>query len=85
MANNDAKFKLNKAGIEFFLKGGGGVRAMLDSAANRAAAVAGPGMEPHVNVGSRRARASVVTATPEAMVAEARDRRLTNSLYAGRV
>ncbi|UXE04748.1 hypothetical protein QEH44_gp11 [Arthrobacter phage Shambre1] len=48
------------------------------------AAAAGPGMQPSVVVGRTRARGSVITATQEARLAEARTRALTKALDAGR-
>lgn len=60
------------------------VRADLEARARRIAAAAGPGMEVDVEVGAKRARASVRTATYEAMRAEATDRALSRALDAGR-
>lgn len=50
----------------------------------RIAAAAGDGHEVEPFVGATRARVTVRTATPAAMVAEARDRALTRALDAGR-
>lgn len=50
----------------------------------RIAEVAGPGMEPHAEVGHHRVVGAVVTATPEAIERQARDRALTRALDAGR-
>lgn len=61
-----------------------GVLADLEERAERIAAAAGPGMEVDARLGANRARASVFTATSEARRAEAVDRRLTNSIWAGR-
>lgn len=61
-----------------------GVLADLDARAQRIAVAAGPGMEPSSMVGRNRARASVITATPRARLAEARDRTLTHAIWAGR-
>lgn len=66
-----------------------GVRALLNSPdvladlARRAEAVAeqaGPGMEVDVQTGRKRGRASVRTATPEAVEAESRFRDLTAAI-----
>jgi hypothetical protein len=55
----------------------------LASRAQAIADVAGPGHEVRAMTG-RRARASVVTVTYEAMLAEARNRNLTRAIDAGR-
>lgn len=60
------------------------VLADLEQRAERIAAAAGPGMEVDADVGTNRARAVVITATPEAMLAEADTRALTRSVDAGR-
>lgn len=63
------------------------VRAALLSAGERIANAAGGATEGFLVVESdsgTRARVLVITAEPEAMVAEATDRRLTNALGAGR-
>lgn len=56
----------------------------LEGRAARIAAAAGEGMEADLTIGPQRARASVRTATPEAMVAEATNRDLTRAIDAGR-
>lgn len=61
-----------------------GVQADLARRAQAIAAAAGPGMEASARQGRTRARASVITTTYEAMRAEARGRRLTSSIDAGR-
>lgn len=60
--------------------------ADMEERANRIAAAAGDGHEVSVGVtgGRGRAKATVVTATAEAMRAESEDMRLTSSLDAGR-
>lgn len=60
------------------------VQQDLERRARAIADQAGPGMEVEVSVGATRARASVTTATPEAKLAEAKDRKLTAALDAGR-
>lgn len=60
------------------------VKADLKRRADRIAAAAGPGFEASVVSGRNRARASVITATPEARLAEARDHVLLRALDAGR-
>lgn len=59
------------------------MRADLDRRAKRIATAAGPGMKASSMVGRTRVRASVITATTEARIAEATDRKLTKSLRAG--
>lgn len=61
-----------------------GVLADMAARAERIAALAGPGMEAGASVGATRARASVITATYEAMRAEASSRALTRAIDAGR-
>lgn len=74
---------LNSRGVRALLRHPN-VRADLERRARAIAAVAGDGMEATAVAGRTRARASVITATPDAMRAEARDRRLTRSIDAGR-
>jgi hypothetical protein len=59
------------------------VQKDLDRRAARIAAAAGPGFEA-TSQPSRRARASVITATAEARAAEATSRALTRAIDAGR-
>lgn len=56
----------------------------LEERARRIAAQAGEGMEVGTYIGPNRARATVITATVEARLAEARDRALTRAIDAGR-
>lgn len=58
--------------------------ALLERKANAIAAAAGEGMAVDAQRGGRRARASVRTHTRRAMRGEAKDRRLTRALTAGR-
>lgn len=80
---------MNTAGVRALLRSPG-IAADLKARADRIAAATGPTMEPGVDmiasveVGPSRARASVVTATPHAMNGEAKDRRLTRAVDAGR-
>jgi hypothetical protein len=60
------------------------VQAELKRRADRIAAAAGEGMLSSVQAGKNRARASVITATPQARNNEARNRALTRALDAGR-
>lgn len=77
------KIEMNPAGVREVLQSEG-VRADLRRRAEAIAAAAGEGMEADSRIGATRARASVVTATPEAMRAEAEDRALTSAIDAGR-
>jgi hypothetical protein len=74
---------LNSDGVREVLRSPG-VLAELTARAKRIAAAAGPGMEVDTEVGQNRARASVRTATLDAIKAEAEDRALTRALDAGR-
>lgn len=77
------KFVLNEEGIRELLRS----TEMADHLKDRAekiAAAAGPGHEVRTDDGPNRARASVVTATPEAMRSEATNRTLTRAIDAGR-
>lgn len=60
------------------------VRDDLERRARRIAAAAGPGMAASSTRGHHRALAMVWTDTPEAMRAEATDRRLTRAIDVGR-
>lgn len=77
------RVELNKRGVAELLKSSE-VQADLERRAQAIADAAGPGMEVETRVGATRARASVVTATAEAMRAEAEDRALTRAIDAGR-
>lgn len=77
------RVEVNSAGIQAVLKSDE-VQALLKAKADRIAATAGEGMEATSRVGKTRARASVVTATRKARLAEATDRALTKALDAGR-
>lgn len=75
--------KLVSAGMRELLRSNE-VLGDLDRRAKAIAAAAGPGMASSSTRGRRRALAMVWTDTLEAMVAEARDRKLTIALDAGR-
>lgn len=77
------RVQLNRGNVRKLLRSEE-VQANLKARADRIAAAAGPGMEAGVTVGPNRARTSVITATPEAMLAEATDRKLTRAIDAGR-
>lgn len=77
------ELKISHAGIRALLRSPG-VLADLERRAQAIAAQAGPGMEVSSELGPNRARASVITATTEARVAEATDRALTAAIDAGR-
>lgn len=74
---------LNRKGVRELLRSQQ-VLADLEARAQRIANAAGEGMEAEAEIGRNRARASVHTATPEAVRAEAESRALTRSLDAGR-
>jgi hypothetical protein len=78
----DVTVKIDRRALAALLKSPE-VQADLLARARRIATQAGPGMEASSMVGRTRARASVITATPEAMLAEATTRRLSSSLQAG--
>lgn len=78
-----AQVKLNSKAARELLRSTE-VRRDLEARAKRIADAAGDGMEASSMIGRSRARASVITATPEAMVAEATDRELTRAIDAGR-
>lgn len=81
------KVVLNRKEVRRLLRGDGpysGVASDLTTRARAIANAAGDGMETDSSVGSNRARASVWTATREAMEAEAKDRALTRAIDAGR-
>lgn len=78
-----SKLELNSAGVRELLRSGA-VQGDLTRRARAIAAAAGPGFEVDSRVGPNRARASVRTATFEAMYAEATRRTLTRALGAGR-
>lgn len=72
--------KLNSKGVLQVL-GSRELRAHLEAEARALAAAAGPGMVGDAVIGANgRARGGVVTATPEAMVNEARHRSLTRAV-----
>ena len=77
------RIEVNSAGIQALLKSAE-VQADLEARAHRIAAAAGEGMEAGSRVGKTRARASVITATRKAQLAEATERALTRALDAGR-
>jgi hypothetical protein len=74
---------LNRRNIRALLKSEA-VRADLERRAENIAAAAGPGHIVDSQIGRNRARAAVITATAEAMRAEATDRNLTRAIDAGR-
>ena len=78
-----AKVKVDSGAVRRLLQSPE-VRADLERRAHAIAAAAGPGMEVDSEVGPTRARASVRTATRDAVLAEAKDRALTRAIDAGR-
>lgn len=77
------KIKLISSGVKTLLRSHA-VKKDLEARANRIAAAAGPGMAVASTYGRTRALAMVYTDTPEAMAAEASERRLTRAIDAGR-
>lgn len=77
------RVEVNSAGIQALLKSDE-VLSFLKAKADLIAAAAGEGMEASSRIGKTRARASVITATRAARLAEAQDRSLTRALDAGR-
>lgn len=77
------RVEVSSAGIQAVLKSAE-VQADLEARANRIAAAAGDGFEAGSRIGKTRARASVITASRKARLAEAEDRALTKALDAGR-
>lgn len=78
---------LNHSEVRRMLRGEGqyvGVLHDLRRRAEAVAAAAGEGFEADTFVGRNRARAGVITATPAAMEAEARDHTLIRALDAAR-
>jgi len=79
----DIRIEVNSAGIQSILKSDE-VQELLRTKADRIAAAAGDGFEASSRVGKTRARASVITVTRAARLAEATDRALTRAIDAGR-
>lgn len=77
------RIKLNHKGVRALLRSPQ-VLADLERRARAIAAAAGPGHRVESGVGRNRARAAVVTETPEARHAEATERNLTRAIDAGR-
>lgn len=80
---DDFTVKWNSKGIKAILTGNDMLSDMERRALNIASA-AGEGFEVRSEIGPRRARAAVITATSEAIRAEIRDRALIRALDAGR-
>lgn len=79
----DIDFELDSKGIRDILRSED-VRKDLHARAQRIAASAGPGMVAASTIGRRRALARVYTGTTEARLAEAKGRKLTRAIDAGR-
>lgn len=79
----DIDIVLNRKGIADLLKAPG-VLSDLERRAHAIAAQAGPGMEVDSEIGPHRARAAVITDTPQARHAESSGRALTRAIDAGR-
>lgn len=80
----DVKVVLNRRNVRELLKSSE-VRSDLYRRGRAIAAQAGAGHEVSVNTTRTRARVGVLTATEDAMVAEAYHRTLTSALDAGRL
>ncbi len=78
-----SNIKINPRGIEQLLKEQG-VRDDLERRAHRIAAAAGDGHKVDSQVGSKRARAAVITDGYEAARREARSKSLTSAVDAAR-
>lgn len=74
---------LNRAGVRALLRSPE-VLADLKRRAEAIAAAAGDGMEVSAELGTNRARATVMTVTDDAKLAEATTRALSSALDAGR-
>jgi hypothetical protein len=77
------QIKINRKATAALLKSSE-VKADLGGRARRIASAAGPGFEARSNIGRTRARATVITTTTEARLAQAKDRKLSNAISAGR-
>lgn len=77
------RVKINRKAVRALLRDPK-VAADLERRARAIAAAAGPGHVVESEIGRTRARAAVITETPEAALAEATQRRLTRSIDAGR-
>lgn len=77
------RIKLNSRGVREVLRSPG-VLADLERRAEAVKRAAGPGHEVEVEVGAKRARAAVVTATAAARRSEATNRTLTRAFGAAR-
>lgn len=77
------KIELNREAVRQLLTGPE-ITADLEDRAHRIAEAAGDGFEASSTVGTTRARASVITATREAIAAEATNHVLLSALDAGR-
>ena len=82
MAQVTIRVKLNRKGVGRLAKGSEAL-AMVERIAKQIAETAGEGFEYDARLGTNRARASVVTATREAMLKEAKNRILTKSVASG--
>jgi hypothetical protein len=74
---------LNRAGVKALLRSAE-VQADLRRRGQAIASAAGVGHRVESQVGPNRARVAVITETPEAMVAEATERKLSRAVDAGR-
>lgn len=77
------RIEVNRKGVSEILKDHR-TEALCMEVAERVAATAGEGMEASSQIGARRARASVITATFEARLAEAQGRALSRAVESGR-
>lgn len=75
---------VNPKAVAFYLKGGGGVRELLESKGDAMKDAVGDGIETETYVGKNRMRVSVFTATAAAAADENANHTLTASLDAAR-
>jgi hypothetical protein len=76
------RVELNRGAVVALLRSKEMERLLLGEA-RKIAVQAGPGNEATSQIGRTRARAEVFTATPQAIAAEAKDRRLSAAVHAG--
>lgn len=78
------KIVTHSPAVAYYLKGGGGVREVLEASGQRMSTAAGEGVEAETFIGRHRMRVTVSTRTVDAIIREAHDHTLTSALDAGR-